>query len=209
MVSTRYSLKTFVGQSVADKLSEPTSTALREGNGNTWSSSRPRSAKSNSILGTASSVFWLLSPQMRLVRRSRRNAPLTPASIRHVLSSAEGVAGPVGTLMRTVGSPSPSSVAPAEGRGVPNAACSLASAACSTSAAVIGLSSSVLASFDVYSDGLAATKNTPPLRIMSSSSPSSSDIQQRFFVKCTSHPESIMDPTTTLAVSSPTLGNPS
>ena len=96
--------------------------------------------------------------------------------------------------MRTVGSPSPSSVAPAAGPRVPTAACFLASAGCSTSAAVIGLSSSVLASFDVDFEGLAATKNTPTLRIMSGSFPSPSDIQQRFFVKCTSHPESIVDP---------------
>ena len=43
---------------------------------------------------------------------------------------AEGVAEPVGKLMRTVGSPSPSNVAFAAGPGVPNAACSLVSAAC-------------------------------------------------------------------------------
>ena len=100
----------------------------------------------------------------------------------------------MGTLIRTAGSPSPSNVAPAAGPGVPNTACSLASAACSTSAAVIGLNSSVLAFLDVDFEGLAATKNTPPLRIMLSSFPSSLDIQQRLFVKCTSHPESIMDP---------------
>ena len=58
--------------------------------------------------------------------------------------SAEGVASPVGTLIRMVGCPSPSSVAPAAGPGVPNAACSLASAACSTFGDVLGLSSSVL-----------------------------------------------------------------
>ena len=38
-------------------------------------------------------------------------------------------------------------------------------------------------------EGLVATKNLPPLRIISSSFPSSVDIQQRSFVKCTSHPE--------------------
>ena len=86
-----------------------------------------------------------------------------------------------------MGSPSPSSVAPAAGPGVPNAACSLASAAYSTSAAVIGLSSSVFASLDDNFEGLAATRDTPPMRIMSSSFPSSLDIQQRFFAKCTSH----------------------
>ena len=52
----------------------------------------------------------------------------------------------------------------------------------------------MLATFDVDFEGLAATKNTPPLPIMSSSFPSSLDIQQRFFVKCISHLESIMDP---------------
>ena len=51
--------------------------------------------------------------------------------------------------MRTVGSPSQSSVAPASGPGVLNTACSLASVACSTSAAIIGLSSSVFACSDV------------------------------------------------------------
>ena len=76
------------------------------------------------------------------------------------LSSAEGVAGPVQTLMGTAVSPSPSSVSPAAGPGAPNVACSLASAACSTSAAVIGLSSSVLASLDDDFEGLDATKNS-------------------------------------------------
>ena len=75
--------------------------------------------------------------------------------------------------MRTVGSPSPFNVALAAGLGVPNAECSLASAACATSAVVIALSSSVLASLDDGFEGLVATKNTPPLRIMSSSFPSS------------------------------------
>ena len=199
IVSTRYSLNAFLGQSVAEKLSEPTSAALSEGSGSTWSSSQIREVKLNSWHGFI--CFWMLLPQMWLVRRSRRNAPLTPASIRHMswsfvqrTSSAGRVAGPVRTLGRTAGSPSASNVAPAPGPGVPNAACSLASAACSTSASVIGLSSSVLASFDDNFEGLAATKNTPPLRIMSSSFPSSLDIQQRSFVKCTSHPESIMDP---------------
>ena len=141
--------------------------------------------------------FWLLLPQMRLVRSSRCNAPIDTSfdkahvpKLRAALSlQLRGAAGPAGTLMRTVGSPSPSNAPPAAGPGVPNAACSLASAACSTSAAVIGLSSSVLDSFDDNFEGLAATKNTPPLRTMSSS-----HIQQRFFVKCTSQPESIMDP---------------
>ena len=68
---------------------------------------------------------------------------------------------PVGTMIRTAGSPSPCNVASAAGPGVPNAACSLANAACSTSAVVIGLSFSVFASLDDDLEGLAATKNTP------------------------------------------------
>ena len=84
IVSTRYSLNAFVGQSVADIL-EPTSTALREGMGNIWSSSRLRSAKSNSLLGTASSVSGCCTSNAACPPLAY--APLTPASIRHVSRS--------------------------------------------------------------------------------------------------------------------------
>ena len=61
------------------------------------------------------------------------------------------------------------------------------------SAAVIGLSPRAFASLDDDFEGLAATKNTAAADHVEFF-PSSLDIQRRFFVKCTSHPESIMDP---------------
>ena len=94
---------------------------------------------------------------IRLQRQTRFLARLplflvaVPSGARHQACARSlmqcSVARQVATLMRTGGSPPPSNVAPAAGRGTPNAACSFASAACSTSAAVFGLSSSVPVGF--------------------------------------------------------------
>ena len=110
-----------------------------------------------------------------------------------VLSTAEGVTGPVRILIRTDGS-SPSNVSLAAGPRTPNPACTLVDAARSTSAGDIELSSSALLFLDDSFEGLAATKNAPPLRITSNSSPLFLAIQHRSLVKYTSQPESIMDP---------------
>ena len=94
--------------------------------------------------------------------------------------------------MRTDGS-SPSNVSLAAGPGTLNPACTLVDVARSTSAGDIELSSSALFFLDVGFEGLVATKNTPPLRITSSSFLLFLAIQHRSFVKYTSQPESIMD----------------
>ena len=104
-------------------------------------------------------------------------------------SSAEGVTKPVEILIRTDGS-CPSNVSLAAGPRTPNPACTLNDVAGSTSARDIELSSSALLFLDDSFKGLAATKNTPLLRITSSSFQLFLAIQHRSFVKYTSQPQS-------------------
>ena len=73
-----------------------------------------------------------------------------------------------GNLMRTDGS-SPSNVSLAARSETPNPACTLVAVARSTSACDIELGSSALLFLDDGFEGLAATKNIPPLRITSTS----------------------------------------
>ena len=93
--------------------------------------------------------------------------------------------------MRTDDS-SPSNVSLAAGSETLNPACTLADVARSTPAGDIELSSSALFFLDNSFEGLIAMKNTPPLRITSSSFPLFLAIQHRSFTKYTSQPESIM-----------------
>ena len=95
--------------------------------------------------------------------------------------------------MRTDGS-SPSNVSLAAGSEILNPACTLVDVARSTSACDIVSSSIALLFLDDSFEGLAATKNTPLLRITSRSFPLFLAVQHRSFAKYTSQPESIMDP---------------
>ena len=117
MVSTRYSLNAFVGHSVADKLSEPTSTALREG---ILLLSEMKSTQLDPPLvrDPRSQTQFLARHLCRSLLKCGLSAARAAMHHRHQLrlgtcpeaftqrslslSSAEGVAGPVGTLMRTV-----------------------------------------------------------------------------------------------------------
>ena len=76
----------------------------------------------------------------------------------------------MGILIGTDGS-SPSNVSLAAGSRTPNPACTVVDVARSTSACDIELSSSTLLVLDDSFESLAATKNTPLLRITSSSFP--------------------------------------
>ena len=98
----------------------------------------------------------------------------------------------MGILILTDGA-SPSNVSLAAGSGTPNQACTLVDVARSTSACDIELSSSTLLFLADGFEGLAATKNTPLLRITSSSFPLFLAIQHRSFAKYTSNPETNMD----------------
>ena len=101
---------------------------------------------------------------------------------------------PCATLSLPLRPSSQSNVSLAARPETPNPACTFADVARSTSAGDIESSSSALLFLDNSFEGLAATENTPPLRIMLGSLPLFWAIQHRSFVKYTSQPESIMDP---------------
>ena len=75
-----------------------------------------------------------------------------PEALCNVLSTAEGVTGPVGILIRTDGS-SPSNVSLSAGPGTPNPACTLVNVTFSTYAGDIELSSSALLFLDNSFEG--------------------------------------------------------